>query len=114
MIRIFKMTIARREDGYTLDHSVMYFTDDQDPEQCDMHGNILSDPIFTFDHKEKTITELINPEELDISKHETYIVYTEITPLRATWINALASPQTIFTVVPINVFSDQFHRETLV
>ena len=114
MIRIFKITVARREDGYALDYSAIYFTDGQEPEQCDRHGNILPDPLIAFDHQEKTITELINPQDLDLSKHETYIVYTEIAPLRATWINALASPQTIFTTLPLSYFSDQFHRETLV
>lgn len=114
MIRIFKLTVTRRDEGYSLEHDALYFTDDQVHEQCDRHGNILSDPLFTLNRSEQTIVELVNPEVLGTAQHATHKIIVEIKFLGDAWINALASPQTIFTRLPISYFSDQFHRETLV
>lgn len=114
MIRIFKVTLTRRESGLTLEYDVLYFLSaGPDHEQCNRNGERLSDPVFTISLDTQMITEITNPEEFGLAKHESYPVISNIKKLQFAWVLALTKPQTVFTCLPINVFSDQFFRETL-
>lgn len=113
MIRIFKLVLKRRESGYTISHDVIYFSDKGSHEQCDHLGQPVQDPIFVLDAKWKKITEITNPDELGLAKHESHIYSDEVQTLQLTWSLAKnEKPQTVFTTLPHPIFTELFHEET--
>lgn len=113
MMRIFKFSLRRYEDGYTVDCQVIYFKEGDEYEQSDHHGKALNEPVFTLSPDRTLITELTNPDALGLSEHETQPVISDLKALRREWDLAKKQPRLFFTILPINVFSDRFYQETL-
>lgn len=113
MINIYRIELERREDGYTLKHDVIHFCEENRHDQCDSHGSIKQDPLYTLDLTQQMITALTNPEELGLSEHQEYPVISNVNMFKMTWTLAATQPQILYTPLPLAIFTDLFHREQL-